>query len=263
MKLMDETRFLSQDLSRQCRNFRAKFDKSVRLGFPSPFTGTGDIYAEDVYMGRIRIIMKDHTVLDKVHKPIDAKDMNQILKNCYDILSNLKEVFKMKNPPEYGNGAELDLTASLAEEFRYPLAKEWNLLMACLKRHKQNTEPAEVPTTSQQGESSSAAKQVAVTGLISQVQVDPQQNIPAQHAPGSASFPFLVVEQPFQFFPPPVPGFLPQPEGQPQPPQAPSQPSAQPSSRSGTQRQQQPKPAPKQPKKAPPKDPKPPRKPKK
>ena len=214
-------------------------------------------------MGRIRIIMKDHTVLDKVHKPIDAKDMNQILKNCYDILSHLKDVFKLKNPPEYGKGAELGLTASLAEEFRYPLAKEWNVLTACLRLHKQNTGAIEVPTTQSQGESSSAGKQVAVESFIPQEQVEPQPAIPAQHAPGSASFPFLVVEQPFQVVPPPVPVFPPQPEGQPQPPQAPSQPSTQRSSRSRTRKQPQPKPSPSQPKKAPAKDPKPPKAPKK
>ena len=64
--LIKDIRTLAQELSKQCRNYRARFDKCVKLGLPSPFTGSGDIYDEDVYLGRIRIIMKDDTIFDKV-----------------------------------------------------------------------------------------------------------------------------------------------------------------------------------------------------
>ena len=194
VKLIEDTRDLAQEFSKQCRIYRGRFDKCVRLGLPSFFTGTGDIYDEDVYLGRIRNIMKDDTALDKVHKPIEAKDINQILKSCFDILSHLKEAFKPKNPPEYARGADLSLTSSLAEEFKYPLGKEWNLLAACLKLHKQNTGALEDPAAHTQGESSSAGRPlIAVKSFIPQEQVDPQPSIPVQHAPGSSSLPLPLI----------------------------------------------------------------------
>ena len=117
--------------------------------------------------------MKDDSALDKVHKPIEAKEMNLILKSCFDILALLKEAFKPKNPLEYTRGAELSLTATLAEEFRYPIGKEWNLLTACVSLHKQNTGATEAPTAQVQGESSTAGRHIAVKSFIPQGEASP------------------------------------------------------------------------------------------
>lgn len=67
------------------------------LGLPSPFSGSGDIYAEDVYLHRLHTILKDESALNAIMKQVEAKDINQILKSCYDILSDLKEAFKSEN----------------------------------------------------------------------------------------------------------------------------------------------------------------------
>ena len=40
--LVDETRTLVKELSMQCHNYRARFDKCLMLGLPSIFAGTGD-----------------------------------------------------------------------------------------------------------------------------------------------------------------------------------------------------------------------------
>ena len=51
--LVEKTRTLSKELGRQCHDYRSRFDKCVRLGLPSFFSASGDIYKEPVYLLRI------------------------------------------------------------------------------------------------------------------------------------------------------------------------------------------------------------------
>lgn len=166
--LVEKTRSLVKTLGNQCHDYRARFDKCVKLGLPALFSASGDIYKEAVYLLRIQVVMKDGSVFDKVPKYVGGKDIKAILKNCFDILSGLKTAFKPKNPPQYAKGAEISLAAATAEEYRYPLGKEWNLLTTCLKLHTQKTVNPLTETTPQQGESSQGKQQAVVQTALSQ-----------------------------------------------------------------------------------------------
>ena len=137
--LIEETRTLTKELSIQCHNYRVRFEKSSILGLPSLFYGSGDIYDEDVYLHHLQTIIKDESALNSITKQVEAKDINQILKNCYDILSGLREAFKPADQLDYSRGAELSLAAITAEEYKYPLRREWNILTQCVKVHRQKT----------------------------------------------------------------------------------------------------------------------------
>lgn len=132
----------------------------------SPFSGSGDIDAEDIYLHCIQVIMKYEAVFDTIPKKVEAKDINQILRSCFNILSSLKDAFKPENLSEYARGAKLSLAATTAEEYRYPLKKEWHLLALCVKLHKQNIGTYEAPVAPQQGESSSGGKKIAVKTFL-------------------------------------------------------------------------------------------------
>ena len=122
--LVEETQALTKEVGVQCHDYRTRFDKCFSLSLPGLFSGSGDIYDEDVYLHHLQTIIKDESALNSITKQVEAKDINQILKKCYDILSGLKEAFKSKNQPEHSRGAELSLAATTAEEYRYPLGKE-------------------------------------------------------------------------------------------------------------------------------------------
>ena len=83
--LVEKTRALSKELGKQCYDYRSRFDKCVRLGLPALFSARGDIYEEPVYLLRVQVIMKDEFVFDKIPKHVEGRDINQILKNCFDI----------------------------------------------------------------------------------------------------------------------------------------------------------------------------------
>jgi len=121
--LVEETRAFTKEVGVQCHDYRTRFDKCFALGLPGLFSSSGDIYDEDVYLQRLHIIMRDDSTMKSIKRQVEARDINKILKNCYDILSGLKEAFKSKNQPEYKKGAELCLAVDIAEEFRYPLGK--------------------------------------------------------------------------------------------------------------------------------------------
>lgn len=199
--------------------------KCVRLGLPAFFSASGDIYEEAVYLLSIQVIIKDESVFDQTPKRVEGKDINQILKNCFDILSSLKIAFKPKNPPQYARGAELSLAATSAEEYRYPLGKEWNLLTACIKVHKHRTVDPQAKITPQQGESSSGKKHTAVKTVLSHQQLIVLPNTSLQHAPASPLPPLSpphpaelqqsthLLQQPFRFTLPSHPVPSSQPEG--------------------------------------------------
>ena len=149
--LVEEIWTLAKELSKQCHDYRARFDKCSMLGLPSIFAGSGDIYAEDIYLHHLQSIVKDESALNAITKQVEAKDNNQTLKSCYDILSGLKNAFKSVDQPEYARGAELSLAATTAEEYKYPLGKEWNMLTQCVKVYRQKTEAQKDPDAPQQG----------------------------------------------------------------------------------------------------------------
>lgn len=105
--LIERTRTLAKELSKQCFDYRARFDKCIRLGLPSLFTGVGDIYEEGTYLHQIEVAMDDESIFAKVSKHVRGKDIIQVLKGCFDLLSGLKTAFKPKNPPPVCKGSRV------------------------------------------------------------------------------------------------------------------------------------------------------------
>ena len=64
--LVEETRALTKELNFKCHNYRARFDKCAMLGLPSLFSGSGDIYAEDVYLHHLHTILRDESALSAI-----------------------------------------------------------------------------------------------------------------------------------------------------------------------------------------------------
>jgi hypothetical protein len=166
--LIEKTRSLVKVLGDQCHDYRARFDKCVRLGLPALFSATGEVYEEAVYLLRLQVVMKDNSVFDKVPKYVGGKETKAVLKDCFDLWSSIKIAFKPKDPPQYARGAEISLAAATAEEYKYPLKKEWNLLLACLKVYTQKTIGLSAEVTPQQGESSQGQKQATDQTILTQ-----------------------------------------------------------------------------------------------
>lgn len=128
----------------------------------------GDIYEEETYLHQIEVAMDDESIFAKVSKHVRGKDIIQVLKGCFDLLSGLKTAFKPKYPPQYARGAELGLITASAEEYKYPLLKEWQVLLSCVKVHNRKTLDPLAETTPQQGESSKGKKKnIAVKSVLS------------------------------------------------------------------------------------------------
>ncbi len=89
-----------------------------------------------MYLYKLQAIRKNETTLNVITRQVEARDMNQALKSYYEILTGLKYIFLMPNQPDYMKESELCLSANTVEEYKYPLGKEWNLLINCVKAYK-------------------------------------------------------------------------------------------------------------------------------
>jgi hypothetical protein len=140
----------------------------------------------------------DNDIFKSISGRVEAKDINLVLKSSYQILFSLKKIFKDKDQPEHIKGAELSLTVDIAEEFKYPVGKEWNLLLHCVRVHKQNLGIYVPPLTSQQ-EGSSSQPEVTIQPEVAMQQVQVLPPFPAssnQPVPHPSQY---VPRQPLQF----------------------------------------------------------------
>ena len=157
--LIEESRALTKELGIFCHKYRERFEKCFTLGLPAIFSRSRDIYDEEVYLQRLHITMReDHDIFKSIPGQVEARDINLVLKSSYDILFGLKEIFREKEQPEYKRGAELCLLGDVAEEFKYPMGKEWHLLLHCVRVYKQNMGIHDPPLPHQQVEASSQAQ---------------------------------------------------------------------------------------------------------
>ncbi len=144
--LMEEVKVMVNTLARQCQEYSERFTRCHDSGLPHIFDANGDVYARENYMYKLEITRKDEAFLNVIVGEMGAKDVNLAVKNNYEVVTSLRYVFADPIRPSYQKCVDLSLTTNNAEEYKYPLKKEWNSRVPLIPKQHTSGKSREGPS---------------------------------------------------------------------------------------------------------------------
>jgi hypothetical protein len=116
------------EVMREISTFKNIFSDVIKHGLPSFWNENGDLYPMNNYQKLLEDRRNSDNKFENLDGTLKGKDVVELLAGDFELLHNLKMIFRKLPPPFYEQYTDLDEAVRNLNDHKYLMGKDWKIL---------------------------------------------------------------------------------------------------------------------------------------